>query len=72
MTPCKIKYNNNEENSKNNILEIYGKSVLNGNAEINKNLNVSGINEATEITGMGSDITQFLPKLTRFNSMSLL
>ena len=54
------------------FLEIYGKSVLNGNAEINKNLNVSGINEATEITGMGSDITQFLPKLPRFNSMSLL
>ena len=54
------------------FLEIHGKSVLNGNAEINKNLNVSGINEATEITGMGSDITQFLPKLTRFNSMSLL
>jgi len=47
------------------FLEIYGKSVLNGNAEINKNLNVSGIIEATEITGIGSDITQFLPKLTR-------
>ncbi len=60
MTPCKIKYNNNEENSK-----INGKSVLNGNAEINKNLNVSGIIEATEITGIGSDINQFLPKLPR-------